>query len=202
MGSEHATDNSAQDWGAQTIVPPDTPAERMLVFGVVRISWIHAAVWGQRKGASLENDPPLVIFAHCVFSRGSVPVAQCAAIPLQHVETKMTKPTSVASSVIIAALLSVAAIPAVAQPQHINCAYAAGCVEKMICDSPQLFNLDARMTRLYFHLQSLSSRHGAYELLSSQVAWLSERDTCGCNANCLVSMYESRINSFVEVLGE
>ena len=139
--------------------------------------------------------PPRVVFAQCVFSRGS-------AIPLQHIETEMTKPTSVASSVIFAALLSVAAIPGVAQPQHINCAYAAGCVEKMICDSPQLFNLDARMTRLYFHLQSLSSRHGAYELLSSQVAWLSERDTCGCNANCLVSMYESRINALVEVLGE
>ena len=104
--------------------------------------------------------PPRVVFAQCVFSRGS-------AIPLQHIETEMTKPTSVASSVIFAALLSVAAIPGVAQPQHINCAYAAGCVEKMICDSPQLFNLDARMTRLYFHLQSLSSRRGAYEICSA-----------------------------------
>ena len=112
----------------------------------------------------------------------------------------MTKPTFVVSSMISAALLSAAAFPAIAQPQHINCAYAATSVEKTICSTPQLFDLDAHMTRLYFRLQSLSSRRGANELLSSQVSWLHNRDACGYDANCLVSMYKSRIKLFEEVL--
>ena len=101
-----------------------------------------------------------------------------------------------------AALLSVTVFPAVAQPQRINCVYAATSVEQTICSTPQLFNLDAHMTRLYFHLQSLSSRRGAYQLLNSQVSWLSDRDACGYDANCLIFTYESRINLFEEVLAQ
>jgi len=89
-----------------------------------------------------------------------------------------------------------------AEAAAFNCAQASGCMEKVICATPQLSQLDSRMSSLYFRLQSYANRRGANRLLSSQIAWLSERDTCGCDANCLVTMYESRITLFEEVLGQ
>ena len=82
-----------------------------------------------------------------------------------------------------------------------NCGRATSCTEHVICQTPQLSRLDSRMTRLYDELQDMASRRGARRLLNSQRAWLDNRDSCGCNANCLVGMYESRIMLFNEVLG-
>ena len=82
-----------------------------------------------------------------------------------------------------------------------NCAQASGCTEAVICETPQLSRLDSRMARLYGALQDSSSLGGATGLLGSQRAWLESRDSCGCNANCLVSKYESRIRLFEDALG-
>lgn len=82
-----------------------------------------------------------------------------------------------------------------------NCNRSATCTENVICETPQLSSLDSRMDRLYSDLQSNVNFRGARRLLNSQRAWLDNRDSCGCNANCLVGMYESRIEIFNNVLG-
>jgi len=83
-----------------------------------------------------------------------------------------------------------------------DCSQASGCVEEVICATPQLSRLDSRMSNLYNRLQALTNRRGGHRLLNSQRAWLDNRDGCGCNANCLVSMYDSRIELFEAALLE
>jgi uncharacterized protein len=56
------------------------------------------------------------------------------------------------------------------------------------------------MAGFYTELQDVASRRGAGILLNSQRSWLDSRDSCGYDANCLVSRYESRIQLFKEVL--
>ena len=81
-----------------------------------------------------------------------------------------------------------------------NCAAARTCTEKVICATPQLSVLDDQMASRYFALRALASRAGAQALLSSQRQWLADRDSCGCNANCLLGYYNSRIRLFDNIL--
>lgn len=81
-----------------------------------------------------------------------------------------------------------------------NCDNASTCTEEVICQTPQLSDLDSQMSNLYFKLQDESSREGARRLLESQREWLDRRDSCSCNANCLVGHYRARIRLFREVL--
>jgi uncharacterized protein len=104
------------------------------------------------------------------------------------------------AATIFAAGVALATAGAPAEAASFNCARAAGCVEEVICATPQLSRLDSRMSRLYYNLQSWASRRGGHVLLNSQRAWLDNRDSCGCNANCLVGMYNSRIELFEEAL--
>ena len=104
---------------------------------------------------------------------------------------KFTRPLA------LTAVLAATAIPAIAQPQRINCGFAKTSVEKTICASPQLTALDTRMTNLYFRLRAEASRPGARALLESQVAWLKNLSACGYDANCLVGMYETRNRHFL-----
>jgi uncharacterized protein len=87
--------------------------------------------------------------------------------------------------------------PAVAQSW---CGTPRNCTEEVICATPQLGALDEEMSELYYELRDQSSRRGAHALLQSQRGWLAARDTCGCNANCLVGYYRSRISQFKSIL--
>ena len=77
-----------------------------------------------------------------------------------------------------------------------SCAEARNCTESVICSTPQLGDLDRRMSRLYFRLRDQSSGREARRLLDGQLNWLADRNSCGCNANCLVGMYKDRIALF------
>jgi uncharacterized protein len=99
------------------------------------------------------------------------------------------------------ALVSSECVYTRAEAASFNCGRASDCTEAVICATPQLSSLDSRMSSLYGELQSFASRRGARRLLNSQRAWLDNRDSCGCNANCLVSSYTSRIRLFNEALG-
>jgi uncharacterized protein len=76
----------------------------------------------------------------------------------------------------------------------------SNCTEAVICDTPQLARLDVRMADLYHTLKDNSSRRGARRLLRSQRQWLADRNSCGCNANCLISYYNGRISLFNNIL--
>jgi uncharacterized protein len=77
-----------------------------------------------------------------------------------------------------------------------SCSEAKNCTEKVICSTPQLGDLDRRMSRLYFRLRGESSRREARRLVESQRDWLDDRNSCGCNANCLIDRYNERIARF------
>lgn len=82
-----------------------------------------------------------------------------------------------------------------------NCDHTSTCTEEVICQTPQLSRLDSIMADRYFQLQDQSTRGAARVLLDSRWEWLDSRDSCGCNANCLVQHYKARIRMFREVLG-
>lgn len=77
---------------------------------------------------------------------------------------------------------------------------AMNCTETVICATPQLSQLDVEMSSLYHTLQSYSGRRDARRLLQSQRGWLRARNSCGCNANCLVGYYSRRIGLFRAIL--
>ncbi len=77
-----------------------------------------------------------------------------------------------------------------------SCAEARNCTEKVICSTPQLGELDRKMSRLYYRLRDESRRREARRLLESQRDWLDDRNSCGCNANCLLERYTERIGRF------
>jgi uncharacterized protein len=81
-----------------------------------------------------------------------------------------------------------------------NCNNASTCTEEVICQTPELSQMDSEMSNLYFKLQDDSSRNGARHLLESQREWLESRDSCSCNANCLVGHYRGRIWLYRDVL--
>jgi uncharacterized protein len=77
---------------------------------------------------------------------------------------------------------------------------ASNCTESVICATPQLARFDVKMSTLYRELKGYSSRRSANRLLRSQRQWLRERNSCGCNADCLISYYRSRINLFTNII--
>lgn len=104
------------------------------------------------------------------------------------------------SALALATLVTALAAPALAQqPWWCNRA-PKNCTEAVICQTPQLGRLDVRMAARYHALQDVSSRRGARRLLNSQRRWLRARNSCGCNANCLISYYRGRINLFDDIL--
>jgi uncharacterized protein len=90
-----------------------------------------------------------------------------------------------------------------AVPSHaasFPCSRARSCTEQVICQTPELSHMDDRMAAMYFSFQSQSSRRGATALLQSQRSWLASRDSCVCNASCLMDHYAARIDLFENVL--
>lgn len=105
----------------------------------------------------------------------------------------------IAVAVALAASTAIAGL-APAAAQSFDCSKARGCTENVICATPQLGDLDSEMASLYYEIRNYLNRRGARELRDSQRSWLASRDSCGCNANCLVGHYRSRIQLFRNVI--
>jgi uncharacterized protein len=103
-------------------------------------------------------------------------------------------------SVVVIMAGGLASVSGEASAASFNCNHAKGCVENIICESPQLSDLDSEMASLYYTLKRKSNRRGARTLLKSQRRWLRTRNTCHCDANCLVGHYHDRIELFKDVL--
>lgn len=96
-----------------------------------------------------------------------------------------------------AADMTDAAVDAPAAPQaavagpSFDCAKATTPVEKAICDSPRLSELDRRMSTMYQELMSVYEDKPA--LSKDQVSWLrNQRNACS-DAECIAVAYETRI---------
>jgi uncharacterized protein len=88
-----------------------------------------------------------------------------------------------------------------AQATSFDCAKAASGVEKLICGSAKLSELDDALDKAYKETRTNSSQDEAKRLVSDQRQWLKEsRNTCG-DTNCLEQAYLSRIKSIKQATG-
>jgi uncharacterized protein len=100
------------------------------------------------------------------------------------------------SKTLLVAAVSATLLSAGASAQSFDCApYLANrqAPETVICETPQLQSLDEAMASIYSDLMGRLSRRAAESLRGNQRNWLASRDSCGFNANCLVSRYNQRI---------
>lgn len=78
-----------------------------------------------------------------------------------------------------------------------DCSRATTKVEKLICDNPDLSNVDKRLGEVYVRMQKSLSKAEIDRLKKEQREWLKQRDEklleCGTETDCAVQFYESRI---------
>jgi uncharacterized protein len=79
------------------------------------------------------------------------------------------------------------------QATSYNCGLAALPAEVAICQNAYLSGLDEQMAAQYFWLTNNAPGWAARQIRSQQRAWLSSRNSCGYDAQCLTYHYESRI---------
>ncbi|MDR3497525.1 MAG: lysozyme inhibitor LprI family protein [Ancalomicrobiaceae bacterium] len=113
----------------------------------------------------------------------------------------MAGQTKSIARIAVAAVLSLAAV-ATAHAQSFSCRTTNNCTEAVICSDQHLGRLDEKMADRYYKLRRLSDRRDARDLLESQRDWLADRNSCGCNADCLIDYYTSRIRRFDRMLEE
>lgn len=101
----------------------------------------------------------------------------------------VSKPALVLS---LALLPLAAAVPANAA--SFDCAKAATPTEHAICDNPQLSHLDDQTAGLYYSFISSGRPADKVEAVKKeQAGFLTRRDACGANYNCLIDAYTSQI---------
>jgi uncharacterized protein len=95
------------------------------------------------------------------------------------------------------------ALPGTSQAASFDCAKATTPTEHAICDNPQLSKLDDQTSGLYYTL--ISSGEPAAKVSAVKTAqekFLSQRDACGANYNCLIDAYTSQIMFLKAEAGE
>jgi uncharacterized protein len=84
-------------------------------------------------------------------------------------------------------------MPLQAQSASFNCRLADKPDEVLICQSPELFALDDRMSSLYFTLRNRLYGAPRRALEAQQSAWLRGRFACGRDYRCVESAYLRQI---------
>jgi uncharacterized protein len=99
-------------------------------------------------------------------------------------------------------LLILALLPqaALAQPSF-DCANASSTVEKAICEDANydIAARDAAMSRLY---SAVKGQGGHEALLAGQKEWLSRRDACDSDRDCLSRVYDERLAELASAAGD
>jgi uncharacterized protein len=80
-----------------------------------------------------------------------------------------------------------------------NCRYAKSAVEVAICQDEDLQALDERMAKDYSTLGPLLPYSARSKLKRSQIRFITRRNACGYNADCISAAYEARIASICNV---
>ena len=82
----------------------------------------------------------------------------------------------------------------------IDCSRAATRNERAICADPFLLQTDARLDTLYDISVRMSTPEARADLLTSQRAWVKEREACGTDKNCMRAAYARRASVFEAIL--
>lgn len=108
--------------------------------------------------------------------------------------------TTLALAIFAAAALA----PATAGAASFDCAKAATPTEHAICDNPQLSSLDDQTAGMYYTMISNGSLSPAKvsQVKAAQASFLTKRDACGANYNCLIDAYTAQIMYLKAEAGE
>lgn len=110
----------------------------------------------------------------------------------------MPRMRSLALPAALALATSAAARFAMASP--IDCSKAATRNERTLCGDPFLLQTDARLDTLYDISQRLVAPGERDALVTSQRAWVKEREACGTDKNCMRAAYAKRASTFEGIL--
>jgi uncharacterized protein len=105
----------------------------------------------------------------------------------------MTPTNAVAAAAILFAGLAAASAGHAAS---FDCSKAATPTEHAICDNPQLSQLDDQTAGLYYTLVSGGAPQATASVdavKKEQASFLTKRDQCGANYNCLIDAYTAQI---------
>lgn len=72
------------------------------------------------------------------------------------------------------------------------------CPEIVVCDTPKLSELDDQLSGAYDVLMKRLPASQAASLRNAQRAWVGARKQCGCDAGCILRLYERRIQELDE----
>lgn len=101
----------------------------------------------------------------------------------------------------IASAISVAPCPGHAAPYApIDCTKISTPTEATICKSYALGQDEARLATLFEVLTALVAMGQRGDLVDTQRRWISVRDACGSNTECLSRAYRSRIGELSQAL--
>lgn len=96
----------------------------------------------------------------------------------------------------VASLMGALLLPTAVQAASFDCTKAATPTEHAICDNPQLSSLDEQTAGLYYTLISggaPSAQQSVADVKKAQASFLTKRNACGANYNCLIDAYTSQI---------
>src|SRR6201985_3324042 len=82
----------------------------------------------------------------------------------------------------------------------IDCAKASTAADATICKSYALGQDEARLATLFEVLTALVAMGQRGDLVDTQRRWISVRDACGSNTECLSRAYRSRIGELSQAL--
>ena len=95
---------------------------------------------------------------------------------------------------VMVGLMTTAAVPALAgSSAGFDCAKAVSATEQTVCKTEALAWLDRQITRLYGELRGVPGKRGKAPLRNGQRAWLSARDACGADRDCIAKQYWKRL---------
>ncbi|WP_421726428.1 lysozyme inhibitor LprI family protein [Bauldia sp.] len=103
---------------------------------------------------------------------------------------------SIRSTIVAAAVIGPWLVPGAAHAASFDCAKAATPTEHAICDNPQLSSLDEQTAGLYFTLISggaPDATASVADVKAEQAKFLTKRNACGANYNCLIGAYTDQI---------
>lgn len=86
----------------------------------------------------------------------------------------------------------------------LDCAKASTATEYAICDNPEISTLDEQMTGVYYTLISSGWLKPAQlnKAKTDQAKFLSRRNSCGANYQCLVDAYTEQVAGLRKLLTE
>ena len=92
-------------------------------------------------------------------------------------------------------VLFITGLPFAAQAASFDCTKASTQVEKTICTTPELSELDDNLGEVYEKTLDLTPAQDRHALVSKEISWLEHvRDRCA-SKECLIKAYKARLNS-------